>query len=124
MKSSDGSLEQLYLASRRWKLIPTSPEDPANDPPPLQWTLLDPEVDERQLVEGIEAELGRNVEISPRGSLFRFLRRFEGPIRVEVGQKQSEMWSTVGMASGTVSVRRIFTGGYCECLRVYSLFQS
>jgi len=114
--SSNGSLDQLYLTCRKWKWAPPWQDDPPDCP--LQWTLLDPEVKEEQLLLRIESDLGRKVEISPRGSLLRFLSRFEPPLQVQVsGKKQSEVWEAVGMAHGTVPVRKIFKGMYYEYLR-------
>jgi len=114
--SSNGSLDRLYLTRRKWKWAAPWEDDPPGAP--LQWTLLDPEGNEEQLLLGIASDLGRKVEISPRGSLLRFLSRFEPPLHVEVsGKKQSEVWGAVGMAHGTVPVRKIFNGMYYEYLR-------
>jgi len=114
--SSNGSLDTLYRASRIWKVARPWQVDPPDHP--LQWTLFEPEVYEEQLVQKVACDLGREIEISPRGSLLRFLSRFERPLDIEVsGKKQSEVWSAVGIAHGTVPVRRIFSGMYYEHLR-------
>jgi len=114
--SSNGSLDQLYLTCRKWKVAAPWQADPPDHP--LRWTLLDPEVHEEQLVQRIASDLGREVEISPRGSLLRFLSRFEPQFHVEVsGKKQSEVWNALGMATGTLPVKTIFKGMYYEYLR-------
>jgi len=114
--SSNGSLDRLYLTCRKWKVVAPWQTDPPDHP--LQWTLLDPEDHEKHLVRGIASDLGRKVEISLRGSLLRFLSRFEPPLHVEVsGKKQNEVWNALGMATGTVPVRKIFNGMYYEYLR-------
>ena len=65
----------------------------------------------------IISDLGRKIEISLRGSLFRFLSRIERPLHVEVsGKKPSEVWSAVGMAAGSLPVKKIFNGRYYEYL--------
>ena len=110
-----GGLEPMDLSASgagRGKISEVDPPDH-----PLQWTLLEPEFHEEQLVRQIASDLGREIEISPRGSLLHFLSRFERPFHVEVsGKKQSEVGSAVGMATGTLPVKKIFNGMYYEYL--------
>ena len=114
--SSNGSLDQLYLTCRKWKVVAPWQADPPDHP--LQWTLLDPEVHEEQLVRKIASDLGCKVEIVPHGSLLCFLSCFEPQFHVEVGgKKQSEVWNALGMATSTLPVKRIFNSMYYEYLR-------